>query len=107
MFRDRREKRDDIVMNLFLDLQDALHREPGAFSDPVQVSVRHFAIAIHRFTGEDFDLQPDGKLALIGPNRAHFSSGVSRNHNFCFRRRIGGAPSHKQLHTEVICETGH
>ena len=48
--------------------------------DAGKILRRHDLFLHQRLAGEQFDLQPDLQLVLVGPNRPHFGAGIARNH---------------------------
>jgi hypothetical protein len=68
------------VVGSFFDLCDLRDRKTGALSDFRRVLCGDLTKLGHRFTGQDFDLEPNLELALVRPKIAHLRPGISIDH---------------------------
>jgi hypothetical protein len=71
---------DDVVVDLALDLVDALDLEFGALLDAFEVGGRHLAQPVQGLAGQHFDLQPDAEFVFVRPDGRHGGPGITRYH---------------------------
>src|SRR5262249_10544232 len=76
----RREERDDIVLDLCLDLVDAGDVESAPLLDRFCCRFRDQPELSHRLRGKRLDLKPDAELVLGLPNANHFGAAVAGDH---------------------------
>jgi hypothetical protein len=65
------EKRDDVVIGALFDFENVRYRKARLLANFNGVILRDLTEPGHRLAGENFDLEPDLELALIGPNVRH------------------------------------
>ena len=75
-----RQKGDNVVLHLALDLVDAGDVERAALTQGFRGSSRDLPELLHRLGGKSFDFQPDFVSAPVGPYRRHLRPGVARDH---------------------------
>jgi hypothetical protein len=80
LFRDRRQKRDDVVLHYRFDLLDALDVEGGLRPDGRDGVLRDEAGLGLRFGDRDLDFEPALELGVLVPDRRHGGAGVAGNH---------------------------
>jgi hypothetical protein len=87
LLRDGGGEADDIVVQRFLQFALA-GDEAGQIGEPRltarldlrEVFRRNNPFLDEGFAGEQFDLEPDAELVLVGPNGPHLRSRVALNH---------------------------
>ena len=91
MFCDVGEKGDDVVPDLAFDGVDARDLEAPARRDGGRHAFGDRAQRLLRLAGVAFDIQPDAKPRLRGPDRRHRRARVARDHRSTGRaRRVPG-----------------
>ena len=82
-FGQMREKGDDVVLGLALDLVDAVDIEFGDLAflpDLLRRFLRDHAELGHGVGGMGLDLEPDAKARLRRPDRSHLRTGIAGDH---------------------------
>ena len=74
------EKRDRLVMDLALDLADALDLEGAAFADRLRHALRDDAELLLRLAGIGLDIKLDAEIVFRLPYLRHFGAAVARDH---------------------------
>src|SRR5208282_4347054 len=85
---------DDVVVERFFQFLLA-HNQTGQIGEPFvsaafhfgEVRTRHDPFPNERLAGEQFDLEPETELVLVGPDGSHLRSGITRNHGTSLKRR--------------------
>ena len=80
MLGDAREKGDDVVLDLALDLVDARDVEAPRVAQRLRGAGRNLPEPLHRFGGKRLDFQPDLIFAVIGPDGRHLRPGIAGDH---------------------------
>ena len=78
--RQAAQERDDLVMDLALDVTDSGHVDPGVLPDARGGVPRHLAHARQGLRGQNLDLQPLAEAVLLGPYLRHLGAGVTLDH---------------------------
>ncbi len=73
-------ERDDVVLDLALDFQNAIDVEGGVLAQRPRGLLRHFAELGESFSGGQLDLEPGLELIGIAPDPAHFRARITCNH---------------------------
>src|SRR6266513_2297751 len=75
------EKSNNVVIGPLLDLQDFRNRKPRALANLSSVIFRNLAKLCHRLAGENLNIQPNLKFALVRPDFAHLWPGITIDHS--------------------------
>ena len=68
------------MVRAFFDLEDFWNRKARLLSNLDRVLLRNLAELGHGLASEQFNLEPDLELALVGPNVAHLRPRITINH---------------------------
>src|SRR5437588_10964221 len=74
------KKSDDVVVRAFLDLQNFRNRKARLLAKLSRVLLWNLAELGHRFARKNFNLEPDLKFALVGPNLRHLRPRITIDH---------------------------
>ena len=74
------QERDDLVVDLPLDLTDSGHVDAGVLTDARGGVPRHLAHAGQGLRGQNLDLQPLAEAVLLGPYPRHLGACVAIDH---------------------------
>ncbi len=81
MFSHRSKQRNDIMVGRFFDLMDPIQIEVRFRLDIVERVIRDDPQFVHRFTGSDLDFDNVAVFVFLGPDRTHFLTCITWNHN--------------------------
>src|SRR3972149_1681991 len=81
VFRYRREKGYEIVIDFLFDLVDAVNVEAGLFLYDSERGLGNSLETGHSPRRLNLDFEPRSELGLLGPERSHFRESVAFNHN--------------------------
>ena len=71
---------DDVVLDFFLDLEDARDVESALAPEGARGGLRNQPRFGFRFRRGDFDLEPLLELIFVRPDAAHFGARITRDH---------------------------